>query len=71
MVFAEGPKGGEGRLNHGEVVGAEDGVEDFEDVGGDEGCIFVQLFDQSRKDLESDLNISAGQVSDVSKRVAS
>lgn len=51
VVFAKGLEGGQGRLDHGNIFGAEDGIEDLEDVGSDEDDIFVEFFDEGSEDL--------------------
>ncbi len=63
MVFAKCLKGGDGRLDHGDVAGLEDHLEDLEDAWCEEGEVFRRLFDEGSEDLESDLDIPAGLLS--------
>ena len=59
VVLAKCLKGWDGRLDHGNVIGLEDLLEDVEDAQRKEGEVFGCLFDQGGDDLEGDLYISA------------
>jgi hypothetical protein len=44
MIIAKGRKCGKRGLDHGDIVGAEDGVEDFEYEGSNQDRVLVKLF---------------------------
>src|ERR1700761_6796624 len=56
--FAVGFKGWNRVLNHVDVAGSENGIEDCEDGFGVKGQIPGSFLDDGSEDLESDLNIA-------------
>lgn len=66
MVFAESLESWQGGLDHGDIVGAQDKVEDLEDAICDKRDILGGLFNQRGEDSKGDLNVSAkGLVCDI------
>ncbi|KAH6607256.1 hypothetical protein Trco_003569 [Trichoderma cornu-damae] len=59
VVLAKGLPRGERGLDHGDVVGPEDQVEDLEDARRDEGGILGRLVDQRGEDPKGYLDIAA------------
>jgi hypothetical protein len=57
-MLAKGFKRGQGRFDHGYVVGAEDDVENLEDAGRNEGKVLAELVEQGGEDAERDLDIA-------------
>lgn len=58
MVLAENRKGRHRRLDHGDVVGLQNLIEDVEDALRKEGKLLGGLLDKGSKNLEGDLDIA-------------
>jgi hypothetical protein len=58
VMLAKCAEGWERRLDHGDVVGAEDKVEDLKDIGRRERDVLGRLLDKRGEDAEGDLDIA-------------
>ena len=62
MIFAEGLESWYGRFDHGNIVGSQDDIKDFEDIGSIKRKIPGSLFDQGSQYLKGNLDIPGGSL---------